>query len=87
MRTEFISTLTAGSSFQDHIGFMNEYLSSDNIVKPNFIIIKNISFITSCGAKSILLAYEKEEENSNGNLRKEEDAHDSTLWRRNEEST
>jgi len=60
---------------------MNEYLSSDNIVKLNFVI-KNItiSFITSYGAKSIFLSYKEEEENSKRNLRKEEDSltHDST---------
>ncbi|KYN41638.1 hypothetical protein ALC56_03939, partial [Trachymyrmex septentrionalis] len=57
------------------IGLMNEYLSNDNRVKPNFVIIKNIiiSFIISYGAKSILLAYKEEEENSNGNLQKKED--------------
>jgi len=35
--------------FQDHIEFMNKYLSSDNRVKPNFVVIKNItiSFTTS----------------------------------------
>ena len=59
---------------------MNEYLSSDNRVKPNFVVLKNItiSFTTSYGSKSILISYKEEEENSNGNLRKEEDANDST---------
>ena len=59
---------------------MNEYLSSDNRVKPNFVVIKKftISFTTSYESKSILLAYKEEKENSNGNLRKEEDAVDST---------
>jgi len=62
------------------MGFMNEYLCSNNRVKLNFIILKNItiSFITSYGTKSILLTYKEEEENSNENLQKEEDAHDST---------
>ena len=66
--------------FQDHMGLINEYLSSDNKVKSNFVVIKNItSFTTFYWAKSILLSYkEEEEENSNGKLRKEEDAHDST---------
>jgi len=66
--------------FQDHMGFMNEYLCSNNRVKLNFIILKNItiSFITSYGTKSILLTYKEEEENSNENLQKEEDAHNST---------
>ncbi|KYN39701.1 hypothetical protein ALC56_05904 [Trachymyrmex septentrionalis] len=67
--------------FQDNMELMNEYLSSDNRVKPNFVVLKNItiSFTTSYGSKSILIAYkEEEEENSNGNLRKEEDAVDST---------
>ena len=56
--------------FQDHMELMNAYLSSDNRVKPNFVVIKNITinFITSYGSKSILLAYKEEEENSNGNL-------------------
>jgi len=62
------------------MGFMNEYLCSNNRVKLNFVILKNItiSFITSYGTKSILLTYKEEEENSNENLQKEEDAHDST---------
>ena len=49
-------------------------------MKLNFVILKNItiSFITSYGTKSILLTYKEEEENSNENLQKEEDAHDST---------
>ena len=53
---------------------MNEYLSSDNKVKPNFVVIKNITFTISYESKSILLAYKEEEENSNGNLQKKEDA-------------
>ena len=66
--------------FQDNMELMNEYLSSDNRVKPNFVVLKNItiSFTTSYGSKSILISYKEEEENSNGNLRKEEDAVDST---------
>jgi len=66
--------------FQDNMELMNEYLSNDNRVKPNFVVIKNIiiSFTTSYGSKSILLAYKEEEENSNGNLRKKEDALDSS---------
>ena len=49
-------------------------------MKPNFVVIKNItiSFTTSYGSKSVLLVYKEEEENSNGNLRKEEDALDSS---------
>ena len=49
-------------------------------MKPNFVVIKNItiSFTTSYGSKSILVAYKEEEENCNENLRKEEDAVDST---------
>ncbi|KYN28627.1 hypothetical protein ALC57_01956 [Trachymyrmex cornetzi] len=70
--------------FQDNMGYMNEYLTSDNRMKTNSIVRKNISisFTTSYGAKSILLAYEEEElrsmENISGNLRKEEVASDST---------
>ncbi|KYN11379.1 hypothetical protein ALC57_16456 [Trachymyrmex cornetzi] len=72
--------------FQDNMGYMNEYLTSDNRTKTNSVIIKNIfiSFTTSYGAKSILLAYKDEEEglrsmeNISGNLRKEEVASDST---------
>ncbi|KYQ50082.1 hypothetical protein ALC60_09497 [Trachymyrmex zeteki] len=66
--------------FQEQLGLMNEYLTSDNRVKPNFVIIKNytINFTTSYGAKSILLACKEEEENSKENLPKEEDALDST---------
>ncbi|KYN41684.1 Macrophage metalloelastase [Trachymyrmex septentrionalis] len=66
--------------FQDNIELMKEYLSSDNRVKPNFVVIKNITinFTTSYGSKSILLTYKEEEENSNENLRKEEDALNST---------
>ncbi|KYQ50575.1 hypothetical protein ALC60_10333 [Trachymyrmex zeteki] len=64
---------------------MNEYLSRDNRAKTNSVVIKNISisFTTSYGAKSILLAYKEEEElrsteNITGNLRKEEITSDST---------
>ena len=59
---------------------MNEYLSSDNRVKPNYVVLKNItiSFTTSYRSKSIFLAYKEEDENSNGNLRKEQDALDLT---------
>ncbi|KYN11360.1 hypothetical protein ALC57_16489, partial [Trachymyrmex cornetzi] len=72
--------------FQDNMGYMNECLTSDNRTKTNSVIIKNISisFTTSYGAKSILLAYKDEEEglrsieNISGNLRKEEVASDST---------
>lgn len=71
--------------FQDNMGLMNEYLSSDNRAKTNSVVIKNISisFTTSYGAKSILLAYKEEEElrsteNITGNLRKEEITSDST---------
>ena len=44
--------------FQDNMEFMNEYLSSNNRVKPNFVVLKNItiSFTTSYGSKSILFA-------------------------------
>jgi len=63
--------------FQDHMGLINEYLSSDNKMKSNFVVIKNItiSFTTFYWAKSILLSYKEEEENFNGNFRKEENAH------------
>ncbi|KYN21600.1 hypothetical protein ALC57_06023 [Trachymyrmex cornetzi] len=72
--------------FQDNMGYMNEYLTSDNRTKTNSVVIKNfsVSFTTSYGAKSILLAYKDEEEelrsmeNISGNLRKEEVASDST---------
>jgi len=46
------------------MGLMKEYLSFYNRVKPNSIVIKNIltNFITSYGAKSILLAYKEDQE-------------------------
>ncbi|KYN32553.1 hypothetical protein ALC56_13034 [Trachymyrmex septentrionalis] len=58
------------------MGLMNEYLSSDNRMKPNFVIIKNITinFITSYGAKSILLAYKEEEEKSSKSSKRREHA-------------
>ncbi|KYQ50138.1 hypothetical protein ALC60_10781 [Trachymyrmex zeteki] len=77
--------------FQDNMGLMNEYLTSDNTAKTNSVVIKNISisFTTSYGAKSILAYKEEEEEfrsmeNISGNLRKEEITSDSTPRRRKE---
>ena len=75
--------------FQDNMELMNEYLSSDNRVKPNFVVLKNItiSFTTSYGSKSILISYKEEEENSNGNLRKKRTRSIQLLRRRNREPT
>jgi len=82
-QTEFILMQTRSSSF--YIGLMNEYLTGDNKLKPNPVIIKNIyiSITTAYGVRSILMTYKENEEghsmeNIIGELRRDKETAESS---------
>ncbi|XP_071580589.1 uncharacterized protein [Temnothorax nylanderi] len=52
--------------FQENMGLVSEYLNGETKLKPNSISINNISvnFTSAYGARSILLAYKENEENT-----------------------
>ncbi|XP_077260818.1 uncharacterized protein LOC143896695 [Temnothorax americanus] len=52
--------------FQENMGLVSEYLNGESKLKPNSISINNISvnFTSAYGARSILLAYKENEEDT-----------------------
>ncbi|XP_071574619.1 uncharacterized protein [Temnothorax nylanderi] len=52
--------------FQENMGLVNEYLNGETKLRPNSISINNISvnFTSAYGARSILMAYMENEENT-----------------------
>lgn len=62
--------------FQENMSLIEEYLGGENKLKLNPVNINNISinFTSAYGAKSILVAYKENEENTSTETNKEEEA-------------